>query len=60
MLGKLTLTDDFGNVREIDLVAAADAITDMSTEYLIMTGLSLGSLAVLAVISTFLRKKSRA
>jgi len=60
VLGKLKLTDDFGNVREIELVAAADAKTDMTTEYLIMTGLSLGSLAILAVISTFLRKKSRA
>ena len=60
VLGKLKLTDDFGNVKELDLVAAADAATDMTTEYLIMTGLSLGSLAILAVISTFLRKKSRA
>lgn len=60
VLGALKLTDDFGNVREIELVAAADAKTDMTTEYLIMTGLSLGSLAILAVISTFLRKKSRA
>jgi D-alanyl-D-alanine carboxypeptidase len=57
VLGKLKLTDDFGNIREIDLVAAADAATDMTTEYLTMTGLSLGSLAVLAVISTLLRKR---
>ncbi len=57
VLGKLKLTDDFGNVKELDLVAAADAKTDMTTEYLIMTGLALGSLAILAVISTFLRKK---
>ena len=57
VLGKLKLTDDFGNVKELDLVAAADAATDMTTEYLTMTGLSLGSLAVLAVISTLLRKR---
>ena len=37
-----------------------DAVTDRSTEYMIMTGLSVGSIALLAVISTFLRKKSRA
>ena len=60
VLGLLRLTDDFGNVKELDLVAANDAITDRSTEYLIMTGLSVGSLAILAVVSSFLRKKSRA
>jgi len=60
VLGVLKLTDDFGNVKELDLVAMNDAITDRSTEYLIMTGLSVGSLAILAVVSTFLRKKSRA
>ena len=60
VLGVLKLTDDFGNVKEIELTAMNDAVTDRSTEYMIMTGLSVGSIALLAVISTFLRKKSRA
>ena len=61
VLGTLKLTDDFGNVREIDLVAMADAATDNTREYVILSALSLGSLAVCAAAATFLRKrKSRA
>jgi hypothetical protein len=61
VLGTLKLTDDFGNVKEIDLVAMADAATDNTREYVILSALSLGSLAVCAAAATFLRKrKSRA
>ena len=61
VLGTLKLTDDFGNVREIELVAMADAATDNTREYVILSALSLGSLAICAVAATFLRKrKSRA
>ena len=57
VLGTLKLTDDFGNVKEIDLVAMADAATDNTREYVILSALSLGSLAVCAVAATFLRRK---
>ena len=57
VLGTLKLTDDFGNVKEIDLVAMADAVTDNTREYVILSGISLGSLAASVVAATFLRRK---
>ena len=54
MLGTLTLTDDFGNIREIPLLAAADAKTDSTLLYA-----GIGAVAVVLVAAALVLTKKR-
>lgn len=60
VLGKLTLTDDFGNVKEIDLVAVADAKTDLAFEYIVILGITAACVVLMAVAALIRKKKSHA
>ncbi len=53
-LGMLTLTDDFGNVKEIALIAAADAKTDSTLLYV-----SIAAGAVIAAVAVLLMTKKK-
>ena len=57
VLGKLRLTDAFGNVKEVDLIAMNDAVTDRTAEYTILSAISIGTMVTCAVAATFLRKR---
>lgn len=53
-LGTLTLTDDFGNVKEVALLAAADAKTDSTLLYV---GIAAAAVAVAAAVLLVTKKK---
>ena len=53
-LGTLTLTDDFGNVKEIALVAATDAKTDSTLLY---AGIGTAVVVAAAVVVLAAKKK---
>jgi len=58
-LGTLTLTDDFGNIKEIALLAAADAKTDSTLLY-VCAGAGVVTVgAVLGIIVTLLKKRTK-
>ena len=50
VVGKLTLTDDFGNVKEVDLLAAADARTNNIPVYVGMAAAAAGIAAAVILV----------
>ena len=51
VLGILTLTDDFGNVKEVNLLAAADAVTEGGMTVVLIAAAALVSVAIVIVFA---------
>lgn len=60
VLGVLQLTDDFGNVKEVELVAVNDAKTDTSFEYTVILGITAACVVLMAVTALLRKKKTHA
>ena len=60
VLGVLQLTDDFGNVKEVELVAVNDAKTDTSFEYTVILGITAACVVLMAVTALIRKKKTHA
>ena len=51
VLGVLTLTDDFGNVKEVNLLAAADAVTEGGMTVVLIAAAALVAVAIVIVFA---------